>query len=122
MFDMTFAQTGMTGTQGAVLNFIYTQSKNQNVYQRDIEIEFEIRRSSVTSMVNNLEKGGFIKRERVPEDSRLKRIVLTDKAISIAEQLQNSIDEVNRAILKGLNNEEIQYLDLILTKITENLP
>lgn len=121
MFDAAFVQSGMTGTQAVVLHFINVQGKYQNIYQRDIEAEFNIRRSSVTSVLQGLERNGFIVREGVKEDSRLKRLVLTDKASKIVEQLQESIDEMNQTILKGLKQDEIILLDTMLSHIVENL-
>lgn len=69
MFDDTFSEIDITGTQAAILHFIYTKGKYQNIYKREIEMEFSIRRSSVTSMINSLESNGFIQRDSVQEDS-----------------------------------------------------
>ncbi len=122
MYDAAFATSDMTGTQAAVLHFIHTQSKHKNVYQRDIEAEFNIRRSSVTSVLDGLEGNGFIQRETAQEDSRLKKLVPTDKTMGVAEQLQESIDKINETILNDFKPEDIQTLNAMLTRITKNLP
>ncbi len=122
MFDAAFIKSGLTGTQAAVLHFIFAKGKYDDIYQRDIESEFNIRRSSVTSVLQGLERGGFIRRVSVQEDSRLKKIVITDKAIEITEQIQQSIDGINQSILKGLSTDETKLLSTLLTRIGENLP
>ena len=51
-----------------------------DIYQKDVEKEFQIRRSTATGTLQILEKNGFIRREPVKQDARLKKLVPTDKA------------------------------------------
>ena len=60
--DRNAARLGLTGTQGHVLCFIFIVSQWQDIYQRDIEEEFEIRRSTATGILKLLERDGFIER------------------------------------------------------------
>lgn len=122
MYDAAFAENGVTGTQAVILYFIYTESKGRVVYQRDIEAEFKIRRSSVTSVLQGLERNGFIRRESVEEDSRLKKLMPTDKAAALAERLEKEITAINRTILKGLNPDEIACLNSMLNRVIEGMP
>lgn len=122
MFDDAFAASGVTGTQAAVLHFVYTEGKYRDVFQRDIEAVFNIRRSSVTSLLQGLEGKGFILRENVQEDCRLKKLVLTDKSINIADHIQHKIDELNNTILDGLSSNEVNFLNALLTQIEKKLP
>ena len=52
-----------------------------DVYQKDVEQEFRIRRSTATVMLQSLEQKGYLVRVASTEDARLKRILLTEKAI-----------------------------------------
>ena len=78
--DRNASEMGLTGTQGRVLCYIFITSQWQDIYQRDIEDVFEIRRSTATGILQLLERDGYIERVSVPTDARLKKIVLTDKA------------------------------------------
>ena len=122
MYDAAFAENGVTGTQAVILYYIYTESKESVVYQRDIEAEFKIRRSSVTSVLQGLERNGFIRRESVKEDFRLKKLVPTGQAVLLAERLEREITAINRAILKALKPEEIDCLNGMLNRIIEGMP
>lgn len=122
LLDASCAGIGITGTQASILHFIYKNGKNNDVFQRDIETEFNIRRSSVTSVLHGLEQNGFIRRESVKEDARLNKLVLTDKAIEISEHIKGIRNGINDTLLKQLENEDIAYLDSLLTKMGENLP
>lgn len=122
MYDAAFAENGVTGTQAVILYYIYTESKESVVYQRDIEAEFKIRRSSVTSVLQGLERNGFIRRESVKEDFRLKKLVPTEQAVLLAERLEKEITAINRTILKALEPEEIDCLNGMLNRIIEAMP
>ena len=63
-----------------VLGDIVRANRNgRDVYQRDIEQWFNIRRSSVTALLQGMAQDGFITRCAVEKDARLKRLVATDK-------------------------------------------
>jgi DNA-binding MarR family transcriptional regulator len=120
--DASFAQIGLTGPQGAILHFIYTQSKHRDIFQRDLEAEFDIRRSSVTSVLHGLEQSGLIRRENVEDDGRLKKLTLTDKAVKISQHIAILLDETNKILIKNLKKQDIDYLDMLLEKIDGNIP
>lgn len=107
----------VTSSQARILGYVYRQSQNRNVYQRDIEMEFDIRRSSVTNTLQLLEKDGYISRVSVDEDARLKKIVLTDKGISIYEGVGESISEVEEAFSAVFTLDELNELFYLLDKL-----
>ena len=82
-FDRFARQYDLTGNQMAVIDFI-TNHADQEVFQRDIEHEFEIQRSTTTVLLQRMEKKGLIERHTPSKDARQKAVVLTDKALGIA--------------------------------------
>ena len=87
-FDQFARQYDLTGNQMAIIDFI-TNHANQEVFQRDIEHEFEIQRSTTTVLLQRMEKKGLIERHTSSKDARQKAVVLTDKALSIASACQS---------------------------------
>lgn len=63
---------GLTTMQKHVLKFLLLETLHKVVYQKDIEEEFQIRKSTATGMLQLLEKNGFIVRESEKKDARLK--------------------------------------------------
>ena len=49
---------GLTGVRLAVIGFIGENSIKKDIFQKDIENEFEIRRSTATCLLKQLEKDG----------------------------------------------------------------
>ena len=111
----------VSGVQGRIIGYVRCESKNHDVFQKDIEEHFELRGSSVTSTLQNLEKMGFIVRESIPTDQRLKRIVLTQKALDIHNQITKNIEQVEKEAFSSINKEEEQLLSDLLKRILNNI-
>lgn len=119
--DHTNQKLGVSGVQGRIIGYVRCESKNRDIFQKDIEEHFELRGSSVTSTLQNLEKMGFIVRESIPTDQRLKRIVLTKKALDIHNQITKNIEQVEKEAFSSINKEEEQLLSDLLKRILNNI-
>lgn len=119
--DKAAAAFGLTRTQAVILRHVEIESAKQDIFQKDIEKEFRIRKSSVTSVIQLLEKNGYIKRESVSEDARLKKIVLTDKALEINNKIGNSMENREEKFYKVLTKKEINSFFSIINKISNTL-
>lgn len=64
---------------------------------------------------------GFIVRESIPTDQRLKRIVLTKKALDIHNQITKNIEQVEKEAFSSINKEEEQLLSDLLKRILNNI-
>ncbi|MBE6886889.1 MAG: winged helix-turn-helix transcriptional regulator [Ruminococcaceae bacterium] len=117
-----FEQAGLTGLQARILGFVRFNSENgRDIFQKDIEAEFKIRRSSVSSVLDNMEKNGFISRQSVESDARLKKIVLTEKAQDISKQHYQTILRFENSLLENMTADEIATLKSLLSKVAENI-
>lgn len=109
----------ITGLQGRILDFLLTQTSE--IYSRDIENEFRLRRATVSGYLIAMEERGMIIRLDVLEDKRLKKIVLTEKAIAIGEQLNESIRENETKLTKGLTDIEVKEFLRIAEIMEKNM-
>lgn len=107
----------VTSSQARIIGFVYRQTQIRNIYQKDIEAEFDIRRSTATNTLQLLEKNGYILRDSVDEDARLKKIMLTEKGIRIHEVVRESILEVEGALNSVYTIEELNELFYLLDKL-----
>lgn len=122
--DIRFAEAGLdelTGMQGPLLGYLDDNTRERDVFQKDLEKEFNIRRSTATVMLQNLEQKGYLVRESVDSDARLKRIVLTDKARVVNREIRKQIDAFNQELEGGLTPEEKEIFLRISDKIIKNL-
>ena len=111
---------GLTGMQFAIVSFIAKESTERDVFQKDLEQKFDIRKSTVTGILNTMERDGLLLRETVPYDARLRKMILTDKALQAKKNSEQVIDTVENQLSKGLTEEEITTFLNILEKISKN--
>ena len=110
----------LTGIQIWVLNFLF-RSAGKDVYQRDVEREFNIRRSTATELLKTMERGGLIGREAVSFDAGLKKIVLTDYAEEIRKQLQAQIRKTEEQMTEDFSDEELETFFSFVERFKNNL-
>ena len=68
-----------------------------------------------------MEKNGYITRESVASDARLKKIVLTEKAITLHNLIIEDIRQREKRMKTGLSEEELATFFSITEKIRANL-
>lgn len=119
--DKEASQYGITGVQGRILGFIYCKSKERDIFQKDIEEELDIRRSSVTSVLQLMEKNGFIKRVSVSEDARLKKIILTEKGLETQRNIYDFIIEFEKSLRDELSEAEMNILISLIDRLSEKI-
>lgn len=109
-----------TGVQGWIMCYLY-ENQGKEVFQRDIQNQFSIRRSTVTGILQLMEKNGLITRSSVDRDARLKRLELTPRGIELHERIGRSVRQVEDRISHCLTPEERQEFIRLCEKIRENL-
>lgn len=115
------AQYGVTGVQSRIIGFIYHNSNKRDIFQRDIEEELDIRRSSVTSVLQLMEKNGYIKRASVSEDARLKKIILTEKGLEIQKNVYEFILKFEKSLRDELSNDEMKILVSLIDRLSKKI-
>ena len=115
------SQYGVTGIQGKIIGFIRFESEKRDVFQKDIEEEFDIRRSSVTSVITLLEKNGYVKRVSFMQDARLKKLVLTDNGIELHNKVHNDIEDFEDYVKGELTKEELDKFMDILNRLSKRI-
>ena len=86
---------GLTGIQSHALHYILVKSEEGPVYQRDVEGVFGVSRSTVTGMLQQMERDGLIRRDSVEGDGRLKCLIPTQKAIEMDERVRKCLKRVD---------------------------
>lgn len=112
----------VTIMHGQILGYLYRCSRAETpVYQRDLEETFHITRSSVTGIVQLMERKGYIQRRSVPGDGRLKELFLTDRGIQACKQAMVAFHQVEALAIQGLTPEQVAAFHALCTHIQNNL-
>lgn len=110
----------LTGTNGWIIGFL-AENDNKEIFQRDLEEQFSIRRSTASSILKLMEAKGFIIRIPVAYDARLKRIVLTQKSYEIHEVISKDMEKIELKLINGLSEEELSVFFRVVDKIKNNI-
>ena len=116
--DMGEEDLSMAG--GHLIGFLY-RNRERDVFQRDIEEELHITRSSVTSLVKLLEKKGYLARRSVEQDARLKKLTLTEKGAASFEHTMSAIRQTEALAVQGLTRAQLDQFFAICDIIENNL-
>lgn len=110
----------LTGTHSWVIGYLY-DNRDKDIFQRDLETEFSIRRSTATGILQLMEKNKLIIKTPVNYDARLKKITLTPKAIEIHKIIAEDIKRIETQLSIGLTAEEIDVFFSVVSKIKDNI-
>ena len=108
----------VSGTNSFILVYIL---EKEIVFQKDIEKEFGITRSTASKVISLMESKGLIIRKSVSNDLRLKQLVLTDEAKKIVLAVKEDLNKFEKRLTYGLIEEEKELLSSILGKIEKNI-
>ena len=109
-----------TGGNAHIIMFL-ARNRDRDVYQHTIEQKFCITRSTASRVLTLMEKKGMIVRESVDHDARLKKIVLTDQADAIVNDLKRSGADMERRLMDGLDERELETLFSCIARMRANL-
>lgn len=118
--NITLENKLLGGTQGLILRRIY-ESKNSPIYQKDLEKEFETRRSSMSQILESLEKDHLIKRVTTNEDKRLKKLIITKQGEKECELMAKKVVEFEAKLTDILTDKEAGNLKNNLEKLISSL-
>lgn len=111
--------------QKHVLHYIIQQTKEGNIYQRDIERYFYIRRSTASTILKSLEKQGFIIRVQSSEDGRLKQLLVPEDIChafnEVYQQVESKMTELEQRVTHNISENELTQFLATLNKMMDNI-
>ena len=78
-------------------------------------------RSTVTNILQLMERKGYIERQSVPQDARLKRLILTEEGGRVHEKTMLSLHQTDEFVAGLLTEEENAELLRLLNKLRKGL-
>lgn len=104
--------------QGRILFALW---KKDEIPIRELAKQTQLSKSTLTSMLDRLEKTGHITRVRPREDRRTILIELTEKDKSLQRVYGNVSDEMTKIFYAEFSKEEIDEFERYLERILANL-
>ncbi len=106
-------------SNGYIISYL-CENEDKNIFQRDIERQFDLSRSTVSTILKELEKEGLIERKSVIIDARLKKVVPTQKAKMINEACSKEIAHFFYDLASNLSDDEFGTFVKVLNTLKKN--
>ncbi len=119
-FASFFTDTPITSVQALILHYIIVESEKRDIFPKDLEEFLEIKGSSVTSLISNLERNGYLRRESLESDGRYKKLVLTEQTLAIQDDITKRIGEYMHSIFAGISEDNLEIFEKVIMQMTEN--
>ena len=112
---------GIGQAQANILRFLLLETAKRSIYQVDIEKEFGLRPPTVTETLKSLEKKDLIRRIPDENDGRKKKIIITEKTLSMDDGVKCQVEKSEMVLLQGITKEEQEQFMKIAGKMLHNL-
>ena len=116
--DNLLSTQGITHMQFAILSFITRYTKDgKDVFQKNLEVSFDIRPYSVSSILSLMEEKKLIKRVSVKNDARLRKIILTTEGTKKYNDVHAKVIMFENKIKSLFSEDEIKVFFNVLDKL-----
>lgn len=109
-----------TGTNAWIIAYIADHAE-RDVYQKELEDVFGVTRSTASKVINLMVQKGLVERKSVPHDARLRKLVLTPRALELRALMEEDRRIIEAQVVKGFSEEEILQLNSYIQRIKNNV-
>ncbi|TPR14695.1 MarR family winged helix-turn-helix transcriptional regulator [Apilactobacillus timberlakei] len=115
-FDNMSRKYGLTSTQMSIIDFINI-NKQKEIFQKDIEEEFYIQRSTASVLLKRMENKQLIKRIPSSMDARKKQVILTNKSLKLQSKINDFMNQNQKLINDNFSDNDLTELTKGLKKL-----
>ncbi len=106
----------VTITQAGIL-FLLKQQNGRTMTELSQLIDLD--NSTMTGLIDRLEKSGFVARNSNPNDRRLSHIYITERGLEEAGRAKGVIRRVNDEVKRGFSQEQIDAFKGVLRSFSQ---
>lgn len=109
---------GIVPSHGSILVHLLTGEKYT---MKDLAEKIHRTKPTVTVLIDKLVNLGYVTKEKSNEDSRVTFIALTEKGLGLRTSFNTISETLNAIVYKDLSEEDAEYFEATLQKISRNL-
>lgn len=114
------ADRGMTEVSIGFIGVLFSLYEKDGMNITELGEEVSLEKSTMTGLIDRMEKSGLLGREPDPDDRRAYRIVLTKRGKSIKGDLLEVIEEAYKQLTIGISKKDIDIAMDVLERIISN--
>lgn len=112
------SKLGLYFGQPAIIEYI---SQNNGCTQKELAEHLHISPASVATTLKRMEKAGFVARIEDKNDSRKKRLAITEKGAYVLRDFRQICDETDMQLFDGFSEDEKEQLMSFLKRLNANI-
>lgn len=113
-FEGALKGSGLSPFEGHLLSYLRSYAP---CALSDIHRVFGMKRSTLTSVFDRMEKRGLISRETLAQDRRSFLVRLTPRGTKAANQVQLCVEALEAAISKGITKSDLEGFRQVMSSI-----
>ena len=110
----------LEGARGRVIFALWSKQNNGGVPIKTLCEKTSLDKSTLTGILDRLERDGYIERKSSPTDKRSTLIFLTGKEQEFTKHIKTVSNKMNKIFYDGFSDEEIMLFDSMLERILKN--
>ena len=120
VWNKILRENNMADLEGARGRIIFALWGKDGVPIKTLCEKTSLDKSTLTGIIDRLERDGYIERKPSETDKRSTLIWLTGKEQEFANHVQKVSDQINEIFYKGFDDEEITQFESMLERILAN--
>ena len=120
VWNKILRENDMADLEGARGRIIFALWGKDGVPIKTLCEKTSLDKSTLTGIIDRLERDGYIERKPSETDKRSTLILLTGKEQEFANHIQKVSDQINEIFYKGFTDEEITQFESMLERILMN--
>ncbi len=121
IFDRLLADCGIEAFNGAQGRILYVLWHSEDISISQLSRQTSLANTTLTSMLDRMEKNGLILRKSDPKDRRTRLIGLPDKARALHGDYERISQQMNALYYAGFSEDEVHALEGYLQRVLSNL-
>ncbi|WP_312793817.1 MarR family winged helix-turn-helix transcriptional regulator [Tianweitania sp.] len=118
LYDARLKAQDLTLSRSRLLFYL---SGREGTTQKELAKLMEVEQPSMVTLIDAMEKNGFIRRVALSSDRRSKGIFLTDRAREQTAKLMRLTDDFNELVLAGIGDDELSVVSRVLQRMSDNI-
>lgn len=127
-FNNYLKQFNITWSQVQILKYLSVQEelsledgKERPVFQKDLELFFNLTNPTVTGLINRLEGKGLLFRETLSRDRRWRRLHITDAGQNLEKEIYREFLKMDSDLTHNFSDTELSEFTVYLERLLDTL-
>lgn len=113
-------EDAISGTNGWIIAYL-AKNEDKEVFQRDLEEIFHVRRATISKTIRLMEHKGIIECSPVERDARLKKLSLTEKGKRLHNEKIDEVKRIEECLIKNIPREKLDTFFEVCDMIKQNI-